>query len=42
MNLDEKGKGNSWRHSLVNKELQYTNCSTSHELKATRQWNMVS
>ena len=27
---------NLWRHSLVNKEWQYTNCSISHELKATR------
>ena len=33
---------NLWRHSLVNKELQYTYCSISHELKATGEWNFVS
>ena len=27
---------------LVNKELQHTHCSISHEWKATRQWNLVS
>ena len=25
---------------MVNKELQQTYCSISHELKATRQWNI--
>ena len=35
-------KINLWRHSLVKKELQYTCCSISHELKTTRQWNLVS
>ena len=29
-------------YSLVNKELQHTYCSISHELKLTRQWNLVS
>ena len=33
---------NLWRHSLVNKELQYIYYSRSHELKETRQWNLVS
>ena len=33
---------NLWRQSLVNKELQHTYCSISHELKATRQWNLVN
>ena len=32
---------NLWRHSLVNKESQHTYCSISHELKSTRQWNLV-
>ena len=30
------------RHGLVNKQLQYTCCSISHELKVTKQWNLVS
>ena len=33
---------NLWRHSLVNKQLQYTYYPISHEVKATRQWNLVS
>ena len=32
---------NLWRHSLANKQLQYTHYPISHELKATRQWNLV-
>ena len=41
--LERKGYfRNLWRRSLVNKELQRTYCSISHELKATRQWNLVS
>ena len=28
--------------NLVNKEVQYTYCPISHEVKATRQWNLVS
>ena len=28
--------------SLVNDKVQYTYCSISYELKATRQWNLVS
>ena len=31
-----------WRHNLVNKQLQYTYCPTSHKVKATRQWNFDS
>ena len=30
-----------WRHNLVNKQLQYTYCPVFHELKATRQWNLL-
>ena len=33
---------NLWCHSLVNKHLQYTYYPISHEVKATRQWNLVS
>ena len=33
---------NLWHHSLVKKELQNTFYSISHELKATRQLNLVS
>ena len=32
---------NLWRHSLIKKQLQYTYCPMSHEVKATRQWNLV-
>ena len=31
-----------WRHSLVKKQLQYTYCPISHEIKAVRQWHLVS
>ena len=31
---------NSLRHNLANKQLQYTYCPISHEVKATRQWNL--
>ena len=31
-----------WRHNLVNKQLQYTYCPISYEVKASRQWNLVS
>ena len=41
--LERQGQfRNSWLHSLVDKELQHTYCSKSHELKTTRQWNLVS
>ena len=30
------------RHNLVNKQFQYTDCPISHEVKATRQVNLVS
>ena len=33
---------NPWRHDLVKKQLQYTYCPISQEVKATRQWNLVS
>ena len=33
---------NLWRHNLVNKQLQYTYWSISHELKGTRQCNLVN
>ena len=33
---------NLWRQSVVNKELPQVYCSISHELKATRQWNLAS
>ena len=33
---------NLWRHSLVNKQLQYTYYPISHVVKTTRQWNLVS
>ena len=33
---------NLWRQSLVNKQLQYTYCPISREVKAIRQWNLVS
>ena len=33
---------NSWRHSQVNEQLQNTYCSISHELRTTRQCNLVS
>ena len=33
---------NLWRHNLVNKQLQYTNCPISHDVKTTRQWNLVN
>ena len=33
---------NSWRHNLVNKQLQYTYCPISHEVKATKQLNLVN
>ena len=33
---------NLWRYNLVNKQLQYTYCPISQEVKATRQWNLVS
>ena len=29
-----------WRHNLFNKQLQYTYCPMSHEVKATRYWNL--
>ena len=29
-----------WRHNLVKKQLQYTYYQISHEVKATRQWNL--
>ena len=32
----------AWRHNLVNKQLQYTYCPRSQEVKATRQWNLVN
>ena len=32
---------NLWRHSLVNKQLRYT-YPISYEVKASRQWNLVS
>ena len=31
-----------WRHNLVNKQLQYTYCPISHEVKTTSQWNLFS
>ena len=31
-----------WRYILINKQLQYTYCSRSHEVKATRQWNLYN
>ena len=33
---------NSWRHSLVNKQLQITYYPISHEVNETIQWNLVS
>ena len=33
---------NLWHHSLVNKQLQYAYYPMSHEVKATRHWNLVS
>ena len=32
---------NLWRHNLINKQLQDTYCPISHEVKTTRQWNLV-
>ena len=29
-------------HNLVDKQLQYTFCPISHEVKVTRQWNLVN
>ena len=41
--LERKGYlRNSWHHNLVNKQLQYTCCPISHEVKTTRQWNLVN
>ena len=40
--LEIKGQfQNLWRQSLVNKRLKNMYCPTSHEAKATRQWNLV-
>ena len=33
---------NPWRYNLVNKQLQYTYCPISQEVKEKRQWNLVS
>ena len=33
---------NLWLQSLVNKQLQYKYCLISHEVKATRKWNLVN
>ena len=33
---------NAGRHSLVNKQLQYKYWPISHEVEATRQWNLVN
>ena len=41
--LEKKGYfKNLWRSKLVNKLLKYTYCPISNEVKATRQWNLVS
>ena len=41
--FEREGKfQNSWRHSLVYKQFQYTYCPISHKVKATRQWNLIS
>ena len=40
--LERKGHfQNLWRQSLVNKQLQYTYCAISQDVKAIRQWNFV-
>ena len=40
--LERKSKfENLWCHNLVNEELQHVYCPTSHEIKATRQWNLL-
>ena len=33
---------NLWHQGLVKKQLQYTYCQIYHEVKATRQWHLVS
>ena len=41
--LEREGQfQNLWRHNLVKKQLQYTYCPISHEVKATRQLNLVN
>ena len=41
--LEREGEfQNPWRHNLVNKQLQYTYCPISQEVKATRQWNLAN
>ena len=41
--LESSGKfQNPLRHNVVNKQLHYTYCPISQELKATRQSNLVS